>query len=291
MSIAMRSAVVVGAMLAWLSPVPAQSKPAPQDAFERATKADEKGLLQWADYVPKPCPACSGRGKTACATCAGSEKRARPCPECGGKETRETTCRTCAGLGVLADPLAKAPCPTCAGAAFLLCAVCDGDGTIELEGEAPAACPACRGEGGFKCATCEGRRLVDAAAPKPSLREAGEASLGDAMAATAQALEELAAFKPTGKNARRDVKTFLKTLEKAQPCHPALKRAKGAVERFMERIHAAEDIEAHEEDEAKAMRLIRDNATRYLEHQRRMLELALDRAKANAKVGKDTKAK
>src|SRR5690606_19223241 len=39
------------------------------EKLERATKADEQGLLQWAEYDKPKCQTCAGTGKTKCSTC------------------------------------------------------------------------------------------------------------------------------------------------------------------------------------------------------------------------------
>ncbi len=270
----------------------AQFGPGNADKFERATKVDGKGMVQWAELVPAKCPSCTGTGKTKCTTCADFEDPSPICPDCKRNKDQQAVCRACAGTGSVPDPLEKALCPTCLGAAFLLCTLCNGAGKIQVDEDKKwSDCPGCRGQGGIKCGACNGDRLVALAALKPSLRDADAASLADAIAATEQSLKSLGAFVPTPANTRKSAKALVKALESAQRFHPALKRAPKVLEDYMGKIFAGEDFEDHETDEVAAMDLVKGNAVHYLTHQKRMLELALNRAKANARLAAENRAR
>ncbi|HEU4420386.1 MAG TPA: hypothetical protein VFT55_15730, partial [Planctomycetota bacterium] len=206
------------------------------EKIERATKADDKGMEQWAEHAKLECPTCSGTGKTKCSTCDRFAEDATTCVECKRSKEREVPCRTCAGTGAFPDPLEKVLCPGCRGAGFLLCMVCGGGGRLRIDkAKQWSACPACRGEGGFKCAGCSGNRLVEVAGLKPSLKEANAATLGKALTPTEQALKDLDGFAPTGGEVvvRKEVKALVKILEGAQGVHPAVKRMIKAVEDYM----------------------------------------------------------
>jgi hypothetical protein len=262
------------------------------DKFERVTKVDGKGMVQWAEHVPAKCPSCTGTGKTKCTTCADFEDPSSICPDCKRTKDQQAVCRACAGAGSVPDPLEKALCPTCLGAAFLLCTLCNGAGKIKVDDDKKwSDCPGCRGQGGFKCGTCNGDRLVALAALKPSLRDADAASLADAIAATEQSLKTLGAFVPAPANTRKSAKALAKALESAHRFHPALKRAPKVVEDYMGKIFMGEDFTDHETDEVAAMDLVKGNAVHYLTHQERMLELAHDRAKTNARLAAEGKGK
>ena len=286
--------VVSSAWAVWLTfaSVCAQSGVGNHDQLERAVKVDDKGFAQWAEHVPVKCPSCAGAGKTKCATCADFDAAAANCPDCKRGKDRMAVCRACAGTGSMPDPLEKARCPTCVGAAFLLCTVCAGAGQIEAdEGEKPSACPCCHGQGGFPCGACNGDRLVALASLKPSLREGDAPNLAVAIAATEKCLADVAGFAPVRANTRKSVKALVKAVDGAQRFHPALKRMPKVIEDYMGKIFAGEDFEDHEDDELAALEMLKANAMQYLAHQKRMLELAHERAKANAKLAAERKGK
>jgi DnaJ-class molecular chaperone len=263
------------------------------EKIERATKADDKGVLQWEAWAEPKCPNCNGTGKMKCPTCARFADDAKTCPECKRNKEREAVCRTCAGTGKLADPLEKVVCPACLGAAFLLCMVCHGGGQLKVDkAKQWSDCPGCRGEGGFKCVVCNGTRMVEVAAVKPSLKDGTPANLEKALAATDQALKELAAFTPSGgEKARKEVKALCKTLDTAGAVHPSLKRLPKFLEDYMGKIYGGAQFQGHEEHEAQAMGQVQTNCEYYLKHQKRMMELAQKRAEANAKLAADQKGK
>lgn len=263
------------------------------EKFERPTKPDDKGLLQWAEWKGEKCKTCSGTGKAKCTTCVRFADDQPNCPECKRNEAREVVCRACAGAGEMPDPLEKVLCPGCLAASFLLCTVCSGGGRLKIDkAKNWSDCPGCRGDGGFKCTACNGARVVDVAALKPSLKEANAAALAKAITVVDQALKELGAFTPSGgEKARKEVKAMVKTLETASASHPALKRAAKALEDCMGKIYAGAQFQGHEENEARFMALVKFNSEYYLKHQKRMMELAHKRAEANAKLLAEQKGK
>jgi len=56
---------------------------------------------------------------------------------------------------------------------------------------------------------------------------------------------------------------------------------------YMSKIFAGAQFQGHEENEANTIKMLKSNAQYYLNHQKRMMQLALKRAEANeAKAGK-----
>jgi hypothetical protein len=287
--------LVGGLLLALVARAPAQEgikMPIPEK-IERATKTDDKGLVQWDAWPESKCPNCAGTGKAKCTTCARFPEDATICPECKRNKDREVTCRTCAGAGSIPDPLEKVQCPGCLGASFLLCMVCGGGGQLKVDkAKQWSACPGCRSEGGFKCVVCNGARMVEVAAVKPSLKDGTVPNLAKALATTDQALKDLGMFNPAGGDkARKEAKALAKSLETAGSVHPALKRLPKFFEDYMGKIYAGAQFQGHEEHEANAMNLVKNNAEYYLKHQKRMIELAHKRAEANAKLAAEQKGK
>jgi hypothetical protein len=262
------------------------------EKIERATATDDKGLTQWAEYKPEKCGVCAGTGKMKCVTCERFPDDVKTCPECKRVESRETACRTCAGVGHLPDPLEKSFCPGCRGAGFLLCLVCSGGGQIKGSGDKRwSDCPACRGSGGWKCGVCDGNRLVEVVGLKPSLRDASATNLDKALAATDKALAGLAAFTPEAKNTRKEVKELVKQLQIAQQHYAPLKRTPKVLEDYMGKLAAGAMYQGHAQQEANAMHSVRSSAEYYLKLQKRIMELAKQRAEANAKVEAENKPK
>jgi hypothetical protein len=263
------------------------------EKIERATKADDKGVLQWEAWPDTKCGSCSGTGKAKCTTCARFAEDATSCPECKRNKDREIPCRACAGTGAIADPLEKVPCSGCMGASFLMCTVCGGGGRLKVGGAKQwSDCPSCRGEGGFKCGVCNGTRQVETTGVKPSLKDAPVASLAKAMTVTDTALKELAAFSPGGgPKARKEMKALAKIFDTAGAQHPSLKRLAKAFEDFFGKVEGGAQFQGHEEHQANAMNLVKGSAEYYLKHQKRMLELAHKRAEANAKLAAEQKGK
>ena len=263
------------------------------DKFERATKTDDKGLVQWADHKPEKCQTCLGTGKTKCSTCERFPEEAKICVECKRTKEREVPCRSCAGIGHWPDPLEKVHCPECFAAGFVVCDLCSGGGQIKTaaDGDRFAACPVCRSEGGFKCATCNGARLVEPALVKPSLKDANAAALQKAITQTDQLLTQVGAFTPTGKGTRKEVKELVKIYTSGQALYPPLKRLPKALEDVIGKVYGGNQYQGFEEREANTLNQFKASSEYYLKHQRRMLELAHKRAEANEKVLAEQKAK
>ncbi|MBL9078312.1 MAG: hypothetical protein JNL08_12455 [Planctomycetes bacterium] len=258
------------------------------EKFERATKADDNGVLQWAEHEQVKCPTCSGTGKFKCPTCERFFDDAPHCIEC--KRTKEAVCRACAGAGHFADPLEKVLCPGCQGAGFLLCGLCNGGGRIKGEGSGDrwSTCPACRGDGGWKCGCCAGNRLVDSVPLKPSLKEANVAALDKAIATTDQVLVALQKWSPAEhKSSRKAVKELLKELKVAEAVYPAMKKLPKTLEDAMSKTAAGAQYQKQEEREGEIMGGVKNSAEYFLKHQKRMMELAKKRQEANAKLAEE----
>lgn len=261
------------------------------EKFERATKTDDAGLVQWADHDVK-CPGCRGVGKLKCPTCESYPDEATKCPDCNRNKERQATCRACAGTGQFPDPLTKALCPACQGAGNTICGWCPGSGLLRYGDDKKFTnCAACRGKGFSKCVVCNGQRLVDGAAIKPSLKDANAATLAKALASTDEALKALTAFAPTGKNTRKDTKELARLLGLAQAVHPALKKTPEVLDDLMGMVAASSSYQGLGEREAAALGRIKASAEYYLKHQKRILELAHKRAEANEKVAGENKPK
>ena len=259
------------------------------DKVERATTEAEDGTLLWAEYKAPKCGSCNGVGKSKCATCARFAEDWPHCPECKRKDAeRLATCRVCAGTGELADPLEKVACPGCLGAAFLVCTVCSGSGKLKV-GEAKnfSDCPSCRGDGGFPCTVCKGDRVVTTVPLKPSLKDANSATLRKAIESAEELLKQLEAFQPAGGDtARKELKALTKLLDDGKALHPAFKALPKLGKDYLGKVFAGAQFQGHEQHEAEAMNRIKVQVDYFLKHQRRMMQLALERAEAN-EVPKD----
>lgn len=284
-------------LFAWANtaPLPAQDlRFMHPEKFERATKADENGVLQWAEHAKDKCLTCAGTGKMKCMTCTRFFEDAPKCIECQRNKEREAVCRACGGLGHFADPLEKALCACCQGAGFLGCGLCSGGGRIKGEGENDRwnTCPACRGEGGWKCTTCNGERLVVAAQLKPPLKDANEATLSKALATTSEALAAVEKFAPADfPSSRKAVKDLQKQLKIAQGIYPPLKSAQKTLEDAMNKTYGASGYQNQEEREGALMDTVKSSAVFYLKHQKRMLDLCQKRLEANTKLVGENKEK
>jgi hypothetical protein len=262
------------------------------ERLERATTTDDQGLIQWAEFKAEKCASCLGKAKTPCTTCARFDEAAERCVECKRNKDRTATCRPCGGVGEWSDPLDKALCPGCHGAAFLICTVCAGGGRLKVnDAERWSDCPGCRGDGGFACAVCDGKRLVEMASLKPSLRDANAASLAKALEAVDKTLAELSKFEATGKNSRKEQKELQRVIALGQSVLPPLKREGKVVGDYMGKIYGGSQFLAAEEQQANAMNLVKRNSEAYLKHQKRMIELCLKRAEHNEKILAEAKAK
>ncbi len=262
------------------------------EKYERATKTDAAGMVQWADHEQVKCATCSGSGKTKCFTCERFFDDAPHCVEC--KRTKEAVCRACGGIGHFPDPLEKVLCPGCQGAGFVLCGLCGGGGRIKDEGGGDrwSNCPACRGGGGWKCGACNGDHLVDSVQLKPSLREANAATLNKAIATTNDALAALAKFSTAEhQSARKAVKELVKELKVAEGLYPPLKRVQKTLEEAMNKTAGGAQYQGQGEREGAVLGGVKGSAEYFLKHQKRMLELALKRAEANAKAAEANKGK
>jgi len=263
------------------------------DRFERATKVDDAGMIQWAKHDPGKCPTCAGVGKTKCKVCERFADDSKTCPDCKRKKDRQVVCRTCIGTGGMPDPLEKVQCPACSAAGFLICTVCSGGGHLRVnKAKRWSACPACRGTGAFKCGTCDGKRHVGTAGLKPSLAEAQIKHLKKALATTEKVLAGVSKFEAKGgTKVRKEVKALAKLIKDAQSVYPSFKKSQKVLTGYMSKIYAGSSFLGHEEHEAYALNSFKAGVEYYLEHQKRMLGLALKRAEANAKIAAEKKGK
>jgi hypothetical protein len=275
------------------TPMPAQDiRYVHPEKYERATVADDSGLLQWAKFEEESCKTCAGTGKTKCPTCERFKDEVTSCIEC--KRTKEAVCRACGGLGHFADPLEKVLCSGCRGAGVFVCLQCSGAGAFptDTSPDRPVKCPTCRGDGGWKCTVCDGKRLIETAALKPSLAEADAATLTKALATTEQELAALDKFQPAGgKGVRKLAKELSKQLTIAQQVFPPLKLTAKMFDNVIGKTFGGSQYQGQDEREAAAMDAFKKSTDYYLRHQKRMIELALKRAEANAKLEAENKGK
>jgi len=267
--------------------LPAQRYPIPE-RIERPTKKDEAGLEQWVKWPAPKCPNCKGVGKTTCITCERFSDDSKTCPECKRVEKLQAPCRVCAGEGTIADPLKTAICAGCRGASFMICTVCGGGGRLKVGGAKRwSDCPACRGDGGFKCTGCNGKRVMASLKLKPSMQDAPPDKLKKAMKDLDKMIGMFEKIQPVGGNkSRKVVKAIGKAFDAGKKIHPSFKDLSKLSKTYMGKIAAGAQFQGHEETQANTIKMIKSNAERYLKHQKRMMELALKRAEANAKVGK-----
>jgi hypothetical protein len=287
--LALFTAPALHAQREYLVPIPSK--------IPRETVKDEDGMLQWAKYDVKDkkhrCPTCTGEGKAECQLCLRIEKFADrdTCPECDNPPSLDRdkpnfgTCRTCAGEGHLPDILEQSPCPSCVGAAVIPCPRCVGIGGFPQDGSDDLIkCTVCKGEGVFRCSTCRGKRLVETARLKPSLAEADLEDLEEAMEAlveTEEVLKELV----SNADGRKDAKTWAgKEWRIAFRTFPVLKLAtKNAAE--LSKDHASgPQAQGQAQMAQDAFDRYKAGIDLYLQYQRRALELAVERQKANAAV-------
>lgn len=269
----------------------AQAKYLIPEKIERKTEAGEGGVLQWEAWPDVECPSCKGVGKSQCETCARLAKDHEGCPECQRKDKQKDVylapCRVCAGNGKIPDPLEVAPCAGCMGAGVLVCTVCGGGGKLKVGGAKRwSDCPACRGEAGFPCGGCEGKRTMTSIDIKPNLKEADDPDkLAKALADIDKTLAKFEAFQPIGgTKARKAVKALGAAYSTGKKLHPGLKDMAKVSKDYMGKIFGGSNFQGHEKTEANTMGMLKSNAEYYLKHQRRMTELALKRAKANAEL-------
>lgn len=287
------SSFCAAVLLVFAAAAPAQDiRRVHPEKFERATKTDDAGLVQWAEHVEIKCGTCSGTGKMKCPTCERHLEGVETCIEC--KKTKETACQACGGVGHFVDPLEKVLCPGCMGAAVQVCECCNGGGTFKTEdsGDRFVKCPACRAEGGWACKVCDGARLVDAVPLKPSLAEADAAALQKAIDSADAQLALLEKFTPVGgPKARKAAKQLEKDLQKEQKTFPVLKKLVAFFEDCMGKVYGGRSYQGQEDREASCQHRFREGAKYYLQHQRRMMELAKKRQEANEKVAEANKEK
>lgn len=268
--------------------LPAQRKKAQlklpiPDKYERTTELDDNGLEQWTEYRQLACPNCQGKKTTVCFHCDGLIRN-QQCLEC--KMKKKVTCRVCAGLGHVPDPLEKVVCPHCLGATIFPCDICGWEGGTMVKGgsKKPAACVACKWQGSYPCTVCRGARLVDPVKLKPSVGEASLKDLLKAREAIATVLAAMAEFEPGGSKTRKDIKAYSKLLTPATRYLPPLKSAQKAFEAVMKKALKGEVWIGHEEREVAVIKRFMQHHGYYLQHQKRLLDLCVERAEFNEKA-------
>lgn len=276
--------------IAATAPATAQSYFLP-DRYEIATEDDAEGMQQFAKSELPQCVNCKGRTVATCMTCARFENHEH-CIECDMKP-EEATCRGCAGLGHFPDPLEHAHCPGCMGAGFIMCMVCSGRGfqRVEGSGEKKLNCVSCKDTGGWACTICDGKRLVEVAKPKPDLQRAKLDRLQKAQALVVKLHADLKDQKWLGKNTRKDVKNYVKMLKPAAAVLPPLKRTGKTFEKVIKKTQAGSVFQGYAENERATIKQWIERNLYYLQHQQRLLELAIARAEHNEKVAAEAKKK
>ena len=273
----------IGLALALAAGGPAQVRYFHPEKYDRATTKDEAARVQWAAHQYIQCPTRRGTGTMKGTPCERYPDEAEKCPDCGRQEAREAVCHACAGTGSFLDPLEWALCPGCRGAGRVVCAFCPGSGILKLGDNAKrwSACVSCRGDGWFECMVCKGARKVPSAKLKPSLQEADSKELKEALETTDETLQAVTAFEPAAKNARKEVKELLKAIKTGEKVHPSLKEMPKLAKDLMKMAYASSQYQGQTEREAAALARMKDSVEFYLQHQKRILELALARAEAN----------
>ena len=256
------------------------------EKYERATTTDDDGLTQWAEHPEIKCRTCKGTGKMECKTCERYPDEAEHCPDCGRKDKKQAVCHACAGEGKFLDPLEKALCPGCQGAGYVMCGCCPGSGLLKLGDNAKrwSNCIGCRGDGSFKCLVCKGKRTVPVAKLKPSLKQADAATLQQALETTDKMLADLGAFSATPKKARKDEKKLGKIFKQGEKLYPPLKVMPKQLKTLMKWTYAGSSYQGQEERETQSLTRIKKSCEYFLQHQKRILGLALKRAEANEKL-------
>lgn len=258
------------------------------EKFDRATRTDSEGYVQWDEHKEVKCPNCSGTGRMKCTTCERFPDEVEKCPDCDRGEKgakNEAVCHACAGEGKFPDPLEKVLCPGCLGAGWSMCGTCPGGGVLRVgAAKRYSKCPGCRGEGAIKCGVCKGKRLVATVPTKPPIREADVETLEKILAATEETLKAVERFVPKGKKTRKEVKEFAKILKGAQKTHPPLKPLQKHMDQLMKTTYGGSNFQGQSEREAFALERIKRGAVYYLQHQQRIQTLALERAKKNAEL-------
>jgi hypothetical protein len=253
----------------------------PPERVERATAADDKGALQWAEHKGAQCLNCKGAGKSACLTCDRFEEgQSEKCPECANE--KQATCRVCFGAGTLPDPLLGSPCPTCGGAAMTVCSICQGRGQMRVSGggERPQRCDCCKGLGALPCGTCKGRRFVEHPKFKPSFADAKAADYAKAIDVLDKLIESLPTFESTG-DSRKDAKAYGKLVAPGQKQFPVLKLAQAHFE-DAKKAEAGGSVWKHYVDVVPwHTGMAKDNLEYWLKYEKRITTLAMQRAQKN----------
>jgi hypothetical protein len=274
--------VLAGASLRAQKPEKYEAKYVDPAKMERATKADDHGVLQWSTEPMPECPVCKGTKETPCPTCNGNKEVAK-CFECGGDN--KAPCRACCGVGHLPDLLKQAHCAGCMGVGMHVCVLCQGGGWVKLEGGGGRKqdCNICRGAGGETCPLCNGTRFCEPAKLKPSLGEAPADALKKAKADVEAALKALDAFTVTGKNTRKELKEYAKVTGAAQAVLPPFKKIQKALDDTMARVDRASQFKDYEQMQTAAVASWKRANEYYLKQQKRILDLCIARAEQNAK--------
>tara|TARA_R110002126_G_scaffold12416_17_gene54059 strand:- start:1045 stop:1953 length:909 start_codon:yes stop_codon:yes gene_type:complete len=195
------------------APVPQEKslQKIPDQTWERETRIDADGLMQFVEYDVK-CEVCRGTGTWNCLRCERWQDKNETCLECN--KTKKATCRTCAGNKKLHDPLEAMICVFCSpyyeeASGLVDCVLCGGGGKIivtDKDGNSNSSkCGSCKGEGRFACAVCEGTRVIESV--KVKKKSPGIAKLKDIMKVhegLTTILAEVEAFEPIARSSKND---------------------------------------------------------------------------------------
>lgn len=270
-----------------LSALPAQGVKAPTQVktwlrYRPEVVTDDAGLQQWKPYEQTACTGCKGRPEVECAFCA----RGKPenCPECEGD--KKSHCRECQGSGKSFDPLVMMPCPGCSGARVVPCAVCGARGGMKINGSGDRIneCKSCNGHRGHDCAVCKGKGLVPTVKPTKPIAVAELKHLKAALAAIEKTRTNIEEARP-----KMQLNKLIKSYEAAlKPVKKILPAAK-SMAKFYKSILKDEEkggggFTAWEGNLNEIVRVWNERALWALDYSKELLEIAVQRAEANAAV-------
>lgn len=271
-------------LIAWTGAIPAQARQqqkAAEPKVERATKEDDKGLLQWDEFTPKNCFACKGSKVRECTRCKGND-HTEECSVCN--KTKKAPCWYCGGEGQLSDPLLDAICPGCEGMGSFACLRCGNEGKHSVAGSKRLKkCADCKGKGAHRCSVCNGKRRVAGVQLSPSVGAANLKLLAKARKQILLVQSKLRLFKAS-KRTNKDVKEYQKLLKPAVKVLPALKKCQSMIKELMKGMSMSDMYLENDKLKAKGFEMFQQINGRYLKSQLELLDLCIKRAKANAKV-------
>jgi len=256
--------------------------------FQRETKLDGEGLKQFKAF-DVACEPCKGTGELPCEHCALHELDG--CVECGKAGKAQAPCRTCAGTGKQHDPLLLLKCTYCKGAGWYDCALCGGRGIItesSTDGTSlEKPCGGCKKVGRIKCNPCEGKRALEVLRlRKKPLSEASPEDLKEAREVLVAAMTELEPFEPLDR-ASKTTKALEKIVSRPSKLVPELKDMLELMEEVQKGLaRAGANYTNFTERQTFQFLTFRDRSVHLMRHDVRAIDVCLERAEFNAKVGK-----